>query len=380
MAASDAADALFHDLASWHLEHGGGHGRVTTPDAVDDPLSDCLRELGNMLKLLRDRLDSESDQFELSSYSARAIDLAERTTTLLQQDLPGCVYWIELGRAVGRRKRGLVSLNCAAIDVGPLLQEHLFQSDRSVVLTSATLATGIEDFSHLAGRLGCPDARTLQLGSPFDHARQMTVYVETGLPLPGEPGFSDSAIQRILHHVDQTDGGAFILFTSFGMLDEMGERLTPLLLERDHPVHLHGRSGPRSLLLNRFREQPRSVLLGTSSFWQGVDVRGDALRNVIITRLPFDVPDRPIIQARHERIRESGGNPFMQDQVPRAVIRFKQGIGRLIRSHEDRGRIVLLDHRIVSKPYGRVFQSALPDGVEIVLRNGQGEEQSLLWD
>lgn len=276
-----------------------------------------------------------------------------------------------------------------------------------IVLTSATLATRTarDDehkeraetaFAHAIQNLGLPpppDTRVLQLGSPFDYSRQATLYIDLSLPSPksGDArragpnddsespapdgrGYLDALAARILHHVRETDGGAFVLFTSFATLNGIADRIRRELSRLGIDLFVQGRDGPRSLVLKRFIESERAVLLGAATFWQGVDVRGERLRNVVITRLPFEPPDRPLTQARMERIESQGGNAFAQDSLPRAIIRFKQGFGRLIRSKSDRGRVVILDPRIKTARYGRLFLDALPPGVRIEEIRAEADE------
>jgi ATP-dependent DNA helicase DinG len=356
-------DGVWRSVESGKSAHPSS-GRVTTVDAFDNGLSPTLGDLATRIKLLRERAVDENLQFDLASAAQRCTDLAGEIELFIAQGVEGCVYWVERGKPAFGSKRPSITLSCATVDVGPVLRAHLFSMPVSITMTSATLAATADDFSHIIGRLGCDGAQTLALGSPFDYASQMRVMIDRTMPPPEAPNSTRELIPRILRNIDETGGGAFVLFTSFRILREVAERCAPILRAQGYPVFIHGEDGERSQILKRFRESERSVLFGTASFWEGVDVRGRALRNVIITKLPFDVPDHPLIQARHEKIEAAGGNAFRDDQLPRAVLRFKQGIGRLIRSADDSGRIVILDPRIVTKFYGKRFMAALPDGVE----------------
>jgi ATP-dependent DNA helicase DinG len=402
--AENASRSFFEELVRFSRGPEGKGGRIRRAGVVENTLTPALKELSLRLRSLRDKVASEPDKFELNAYSLRAASIADDAQALVDQSLAECAYWVEIGGEQESGGRGFtkVSIACSPIEVAPVLKEKLFARPCSVVLTSATLAdAGVDGrtgdgFSHARSRLGCENAPALRLGSPFDHAAQVQLYIERSMPRPERPAprptrcadeldqrspfdepparvraaesYEDLLSSRILQHLDETDGGAFVLFTSFSSLHKTAGFLGPELLARSMPLLVQGKDGSRMQILEQFRENERSVLLGAASFWQGVDVRGRGLRNVIITRLPFEPPDRPLTEARLERIAEQGGDPFFDDSLPRAVIRFKQGFGRLIRSQTDAGRVVVLDPRIVTTGYGRRFIDALPKGVRVIER------------
>jgi ATP-dependent DNA helicase DinG len=308
------------------------------------------------LRRMEDEIAEMKGVDEAPGIRKRVARLRTELEFLLESTAHNMVYWMERRAAGGLRQQGRTTfLQATPIDVSELLGEQVFEVIPSVVLASATLTVG-GGFQHIRKRIGLEDAREMVVPSHFDYAKQAMLYLPPSMPDPREPDFPAAAAEVIRRVLEISKGRAFCLFTSYSQMRDLYERLMPVL---DYPILLHG-TAPRKALLEEFRSTPGAVLFGTSSFWQGVDVQGESLSCVIIDKLPFAVPSDPVVQARMKAIEESGGKPFFDYQVPAAVLTLKQGFGRLIRSLEDRGLLVLLDPRIKRKQYGKTFLDSLP--------------------
>jgi ATP-dependent DNA helicase DinG len=361
-----ASDGFFEAVSQWHARQGAtANGRVRKPIDLSDTLAEELRKLGTAIDRGAEGIESIDQRIELSSAAERCEILAEQVRAWVRQSAEQQVYWVE-SESKGRRR---VKLASAPLDVGPTLRRTLFEQIPTCVLTSATLCVGSPPkFDFLKSRLGLTRAETLALGSPFDYPRQVKIHLARNLPDPSEQpqDFERQVIRAIAHYLEQTHGKAFVLFTSYKMLDAAARALTPWLAERNIALFAQSDGMPRSKMVEAFKADVHSVIFGADSFWQGVDVPGETLSNVIIVRLPFSVPSHPLLEARLEAIRRRGGNPFVEYQIPEAVIKLKQGFGRLIRARTDQGIVAILDPRVLTKPYGKTFLNSLPECPRIV--------------
>lgn len=353
-----AVDNLYLKFKHWAAFKGDDTQRVIPkPPEIETDVPARLAQLGKMLADIIEESEDEDVIAEMESIRRHGMGMAEELKSFLEQSLPDQVYWVE---QEGRRRNQLV-LYAAPIEVAPVLSEALFKTSPCVVMTSATLAVG-GSLDYFKSRVGADSCETLATGSPFDYQRQMRVLIPRKMPDPTDMGQYMPALTRAVEHfVIESRGRAFVLFTNAGLMRKVAAAIGQSLMDAGLEVFVQGTGMARHVMLERFRESSAGVLFGVSSFWMGVDVRGGALSNVIITRLPFAVPDQPLIKARLDRIKEKGGDPFKEYSLPEAILKFRQGVGRLIRTKTDEGRIIVLDRRIADKWYGRLFFSAIPE-------------------
>ena len=366
--AHDAIDAVdlarrkarqfFTHIVQWLTPLNRNPLRYTVPGHIPDFLEDALRTVESRLETLiadlRDDEDEAALKAELNGLRQGIAEQRAAMTAFFNMTLPDYVYWMELS---GEAMQDLAFLS-VPVNVAPILNEKLF-SRPPVILTSATLAVnGQLDF--FLGRIGAWQAEKLILDSPFDYQSQVRLYVARSMPDPKSPDFLAESLSHIRRFLAQTDGRAFVLFTSYRSLNDTAKLLAPFLKEHRMTLLKQGDGLSPRRMIQQFKRTPRAVIFGTSSFWTGVDVPGDALANVIITKLPFAVPDHPLVEARAERARAQGRNDFIEYSIPEAVLKFRQGFGRLIRTRTDSGIVVILDSRVANRAYGRIFLNSIP--------------------
>lgn len=360
--AQTAADEFFRCARlDCRLDENQGCVRLRQPEWTEDILSPALNTLEAEIKQMAQVQENEVSRAELLDIAARLIAYRSSVAEMIHlSKADTAVYWAE---STGQEQR-YTTLRSALINVSDLLREKLFETGNTCICTSATLSTGRHGMGYFASRVGAESAETLQIGSPFNFAEQMRVIVARSMPPPPPAGkeeeYTPALFDWITRSLEESDGRAFVLFTSYGTMRRMATLLRPFCVEHGWNLLVQGDGQNRTQLLAAFKEDISSVLLGTDSFWTGVDVPGEALSHVIITKIPFESPSNPLTEARSEDITARGGNAFRDYLLPEALLKFRQGIGRLIRSKTDTGIITLLDSRITGKPYGANFMYAIP--------------------
>lgn len=345
---------------------------LSSPEWIENTLDKPLEILAQTLASIASRAQSEQAASEIKDYQRRIIAARNALQDAVFLSSRDHVYWVEKSGSSEN-----VSIQSAPIDVAPILREVLFERETSVILTSATLATSKGNLDSFIEKTGAEAAEKFVANSPFDYKKNMRVMLCNDAPEPDKDSkkLDCENIAKIIERLCAgVEGGTLVLFTGYYEMNKTADFLYESNILKDRRI-LVQKQMPRAELIARFKEHGNAVLLGTDSFWTGIDVPGKALSQVIITRLPFANPSHPLVEARNNKILSEGGKPFIQLSIPEAIIKFRQGVGRLIRSKTDKGIISLLDSRLVSKPYGRNFMAALPPAPVLRFNSGNLELQ-----
>jgi len=360
--ARENANDFFEDVMLWLEKKSQSNyskitERINEKAFVQNSLDYPLYQIGEYLQEIVNLAGDTEEEIEIQACLRQCQNLRDELNMIVAQKKSNYVYWAEY---LDRTYLPILTINATPINVSEYLRKNLFDKASSVIMASATLSTN-RSFDYFKKRVGAIEANELILGAPFDYKKQVKVYIPAKMPDPRSKEFIKVASDKIMKYIAKTRGKAFVLFTSYRMMNDVYEIVQPKLNFLGIESFKQGDGMSRSLMLREFRKDINSVLFGTSSFWEGVDVQGEALSNVIIVKLPFSVPTHPVVRARIEEIEESGGNAFMDYSLPEAILRLKQGFGRLVRKKDDKGIIVILDTRVRTKSYGKMFLNSLPD-------------------
>lgn len=355
--AQSDVEAFFSELSKQVVFEGASREcRLSQALEIENQLTPRLFALAGLLDDYAQ--DTPREEFMLKGELQEASRSAEKIAESLQRfcawQEEESVYWVE------KTARDNLSIHVTPINIAQLLSTVLFSPQKTSILTSATLGIGEADLGYFRNRIGARYAKSMRIGSPFDYTKQMEIFVIKSMPEPAQDGYKEALIYWIERVIRFSQGRAFVLFTNYKLMGEVAESMEDFFSENGWRLLVQGTGMERHRMIEVFRKDIHSVLFGTDSFWTGIDVPGEALSNVVITRLPFAVPDHPVIAAKMEALEAEGKNPFMEYSLPEAVLKLRQGVGRLIRSEKDKGMVVLLDKRIITKFYGKNFIRALP--------------------